>query len=60
MMPKFNSVYEGFNDIKIFEFIRDRNIMPVRDHFYIRDEIPYLSLVIQYRHSLLTKGGGFT
>lgn len=44
----FNSALGGFDDSGIREFLRDKELISVRDHLFIRNEIPYLTLVVKY------------
>jgi superfamily II DNA helicase RecQ len=44
----FDSAYGGFNDAALRDFLKDLEVISVRDHFFIRNDIPYLTLVIKY------------
>ena len=44
----FDSVLGGFNDSTLRDFLKDCELVSIRDHFFIRNEMPYLTLVIQY------------
>jgi RNA-directed DNA polymerase len=44
----FDSALGGFNESMVRDFIKDCEVISIRDHFFIRNEMPYLTLVIQY------------
>jgi hypothetical protein len=44
----FGSVYGGFNDLMLRDFLKDIEVVSVRDHFFIRNEVAYLTLIIKY------------
>ena len=45
----FSDRLAGFNDEPVQEFVRDKDVVEVRDRFFERDGIPYLALLIVYR-----------
>ncbi len=44
----FNSNIGGFNDEEVRNFMVGKEILSVTDHFFIRNDIPYLTLVVKY------------
>jgi|GEM_PF-6486841 len=44
----FCSAHGGFNDAELRDFIKDNEIISVRDHFFIRRDVAYLTLIIKY------------
>jgi superfamily II DNA helicase RecQ len=44
----FDSARGGFNDDELRDFIKDKEIVSIRDHVFVRNEVPYLTLVIKY------------
>ncbi len=46
---KFNSAIDSFDDMPVRDFIKDKEILSLKDHFFIKDEIPYLVIIIIYR-----------
>ncbi|MBI3019454.1 MAG: HRDC domain-containing protein [Deltaproteobacteria bacterium] len=44
----FNSLFEGFDDLSIKEFCRDKEIISISDHFFLRNDIPYVTLIVKY------------
>jgi len=39
----------GFDDTELQNFLSDREVVDVRDHFFVRDGEPWLFLVLSYR-----------
>jgi ATP-dependent DNA helicase RecQ len=46
---RFNPVTEGFDDGAVSAFLADKEVISIRDHFFVKDDTPYLTLVIRYR-----------
>ncbi len=44
----FSSAFGGFDDVSLQEFLKDKEIISIENHFFTRNEVPYLTLVIQY------------
>ena len=44
----FNSVVGGFDDEPLRDFIKDKEVISIRDHLFVRNEIPYLTLIVKY------------
>lgn len=44
----FNTAIGQFDDTPLREFIKDKEILSIRDHFFIKNEMPYLALVVKY------------
>ena len=44
----FDSTLGGFNDTEIREFLKDKEVISVQDHFFVKNEVPYLTMVIKY------------
>ena len=42
---KFDPVLGGFDDGEVRDFLKDKEVLPIRDHFFIKDEIPYLAVL---------------
>jgi len=51
MTIRFNSALEQFDDTDLQEFIKDKEILSVRDHFFIKNDTPYIAVVIHYREN---------
>jgi len=47
---KFSPSTEGFNDQPLQEFIVDKEVIDFTDHFFIHEKIPYLLILLSYRH----------
>ena len=44
----FNSAAGKFDDTELKEFMKDAEILSMRDYFFTRNEIPYLALIFKY------------
>ncbi len=45
---RFDPIVDGFDDTQVRDFTKDRQVISVKDHFFLRHEVPYLTLVITY------------
>ena len=45
---KFDALGGGFDDTSVRDFSQDKEILQITDHLLVRNEIPYLVLVIKY------------
>ncbi len=45
---RFSPKQERFDDEEITAFLVDKDLVEVRDHFFVRDGTPYLALVVLY------------
>jgi superfamily II DNA helicase RecQ len=45
----FDPATERFNDDAVRDFIADKDLASVSDHFFMKDDAPYLALVVRYR-----------
>jgi ATP-dependent DNA helicase RecQ len=41
---RFNAALDGFDDSPLTEFIKDKQVLSLREHFFIRNETPYLAV----------------
>ena len=46
---RFDPVLGAFDDSPLQEFLRTREILTIRDHFFVRNEVPYLAMVVTYK-----------
>ncbi len=44
----FDSIRGGFDETEFRNFLKDQEIISIRDHLFIKNEIPYLTLVVKY------------
>lgn len=44
----FSSPLGWFDDSAIAEFIKDKDVISVREHFFTKDEMPYWAIMILY------------
>lgn len=45
---RFSAALDGFDDTGLTEFIKDKSVVSLREHFFIRNETPYLAVVVTY------------
>jgi ATP-dependent DNA helicase RecQ len=45
----FDPTIEGFNDEPVRDFLANKAVDGIEDHFFVHDGRPYLALVIRYR-----------
>jgi len=45
----FDPATERFEDAPVQDFISDKEVESISDHFFVRDGMPYLALVVCYR-----------
>ena len=45
---RFDPVLEGFDDGPLREFLKNREAVAVREHFFVRDHVPYLAVLVTY------------
>jgi len=48
----FNPATERFDDEPVRDFLGDKEVVSISDHFFLRDAAPYLALVVCYRPSV--------
>lgn len=46
---RFDEMLGGFDDEPLRAFVKDRQVCAVRDHFFVKDNTPYLAVVVTYR-----------
>lgn len=44
----FSSASGDFDDSPIQDFIKDKEVISIRDYLFVRNEVPYLTVVIKY------------
>ncbi len=45
---KFNPALERFDDEELQEFIKDKELLSAREHFFVTQETPYLAVFLSY------------
>jgi len=45
---RFSSMLEGFDDAPLRDFIKDKEVHALRDHFFVRNDVPYLAVMVSY------------
>jgi superfamily II DNA helicase RecQ len=46
---RFNQATESIDDSAVTQFLADKEVCSIRDHFFVKDGTPYLALVVRYR-----------
>ena len=46
---RFDAVLEAFDDSPLQELLRTKEVFAIRDHFFVRNGVPYLAVLITYR-----------
>ncbi len=44
----FDSAYGGFKDDDLREFLKDKELISSTDHFFIRNDVPYITFILKY------------
>lgn len=44
----FDSIYGGFNDEEVREFIKDKEIISITDYHFVKNDVPYLTFILKY------------
>ncbi len=50
---RFNPATESFDHSAVVGFLADKEVLSIRDHFFMKEEVPYLTLVVCYRVAVL-------
>ncbi len=45
---KFSNALDGFDDTHLSEFIKDKTILSLREHFFMHNERPWLAVIAVY------------
>lgn len=45
---RFNELTDSFDDTPLQEFIKNKEILSLREHFFMRREVPYLTMIVNY------------
>lgn len=44
----FDSASGGFRDDELREFLKDKELISMQEHFFVRNDIPYITFVLKY------------
>jgi len=50
---RFDPLTGGFDDSAVAGFLADKEVLSIRDHFFLKDGVPYLTLVVRYQAAAL-------
>jgi ATP-dependent DNA helicase RecQ len=45
---RFNPVLGSFDDTALRDFLKDKEVLSIRDHFFVKNEAPYLAVLVTY------------
>ena len=45
---RFDPLIEAFDDSPLREFLKAKEVFAIRDHFFVRNELPYLAVLVTY------------
>ena len=45
---KFDPVLSSFDDGEVQDFVKDKEVLSIRDHFFVEKQTPYLAMVVTY------------
>jgi ATP-dependent DNA helicase RecQ len=48
MTLRFDSVLCAFDDTPLRDFLKDKDVLSVREHFFVKHDTPYLVLLVTY------------
>ena len=46
---RYSATLGGFDDTAFAEFIRDKEVLSFREHFYLLNDVPHLTCVVSYQ-----------
>jgi ATP-dependent DNA helicase RecQ len=55
---EFSETLGGFDDEEMRSFMRDKRILSVREHFFMKDSLPYWTVMLVYKHGPLSSENG--
>jgi ATP-dependent DNA helicase RecQ len=38
----------GFDDTPLHDFLKDKDVLTIREHFFVRHDVPYLAMIVTY------------
>ena len=52
---KYDHIIRKIDDSSLTNFIKDKEVISVRDHFFMKDKCPYLVMVITYKQNAMAE-----
>ena len=43
---RFDDALGGFDDTPVQDLLKDKEVVAIREHFFVKNAVPYLTLVI--------------
>lgn len=50
---RFSNTLGGFDDSPLLDFIRDRELLAFREHFFVVNEVPYICCVVTWQDEVV-------
>jgi hypothetical protein len=45
---RFDAVLGSFDDVPLRDFLKDKEVFAIREHFFVKNEVPYLAVMVTY------------
>lgn len=52
---RYSATLGGFDDTALVDFIRDKEVIAFREHFYTVNEVPHLSCIVHYQDAVVPR-----
>jgi|GEM_PF-1226959 len=52
---RYSATLGGFDDTPLVEFIRNKELVAFREHFYLVNEVPHMSCILHYQDAVIPK-----
>jgi hypothetical protein len=52
---RYSAALGGFDDTPLVKFIRDKELVAFREHFYLVNEVPHMSCILHYQDAVISK-----
>lgn len=45
---RFDPLRGGFDDAPLYDFLKDKEVLAIHDHFFVKNDTPYVTVVVTY------------
>jgi hypothetical protein len=45
---RFDPTLDAFDDGPLWDVLKDQDVLSIRDHFFVKHEVPYLTVLVTY------------
>lgn len=45
---RFDPLRGGFDDAPLRDFLKDKDVLAIHDHFFVKNDMPYVTMVVTY------------